>query len=149
MKKALRYLCLLLVLAAAGAGQFASLEFWPVLLSFSFHYHPDVAWVLGWLIVFAVVPAIVLALSIAALASEAWKRRSKKSVRWLSAVSAASAIWMLFATGGEAPLIWWVIVAPFGVIQIGAALVLTALLEEKRANQSPQTTLGSCAPLRV
>lgn len=148
MKKALRYLCLVLVLVAAGAGQFASLEFWPVLLSFSFHYHPDAAWVLGWLMVFAIVPAIVLALSIAAMVSEAWKRRFKKGVRWLSVASVVSAIWMLFVTGGEAPLIWWVVVAPFGAIQIGAALGLTALLEEKRAIQIITDNSGA-SPLRV
>lgn len=148
MKKALRYFCLVLVLVAAGAGQFVSLEFWPVLLSFSFHYHPDAAWVLGWLVVFAFVPAIALAISIAAMASEAWKRRAKKIVRWLSVVSVTSAIWMLFATGGEAPLIWWAVVAPFGVIQIGSALGLTALLEEKRANQIITDNSGA-SPLRV
>lgn len=132
MKKTLRFLCLAFLLITFGVGQYLGVQFWPRLFSYSIHYHPHLAWTLGWLVVFVAVPSASLGFAASAAASDAWKMRFRVVARFLSGGIATVVLVLLFANDGDSFFFWICLVLPFAAIHVAALLGFSALMSTKQ-----------------
>ena len=131
MKEILRPPCLAFLAITFAVGQYLGAQFWPQLFSYSSHYHPHLAWTLGWLVVFAGVPPASLGFAALALASNAWKVRFRSVARFLSVSAAMVVLVLLFSTEGDSFLFWIGIILPFAAIHLAALLGFSATMPVK------------------
>ena len=132
VKTMLRHLCLALMLITFGVGHYLSVQFWPQLFSYGIHYHPHLAWTLGWLIVFVAVPSASLGFVAAAVASDAWRKNFRVAARFLSACAATVVLALLFANEGDSFFFWICLVLPFATIHVAALLGFSAVMQTKQ-----------------
>lgn len=132
MREILRPLCLAFLVITFAVGQYLGAQFWPTFFSYSIRYHPHLTWTLGWLAVFVGMPTASLGFAALALASDAWKTRFRRFVRFLSAGAATVVLALLFANDGDSFFFWICIILPFTATHLAALIGFSASMPTNR-----------------